>query len=309
MLAIVFSGAANFGAMQAGALESLFRHGVKPEMTVGSSAGALNAIYAALNPTPEGARELQAMWKAAGPVEVGVPKALTAIRRLITKKESLVSNEPLARFLQGNLPSEIESYGHLRDLHGVTAYTVAVCVESSKLRVFGDHEDDRLLDGAMASTAIPPYFEPWSVNGERYLDGGVLTKLPIRVAIQRGATQVIAIDVPQLLGGRSEARGVLGISRYAVTMMVEAQTATEIAWARLAGVALRVIRLPSPKEVPFWDYTQPERLIQIGRETTEAELESEPFRRQPDWWLRIRKAVAGLRVRPQSAPPVGEGGG
>ena len=43
MLALVMSGAGNFGAMQVGALEVLLENGFHPQLVVGTSAGALNA--------------------------------------------------------------------------------------------------------------------------------------------------------------------------------------------------------------------------------------------------------------------------
>ncbi len=99
MIAIVMSGAANYGAMQAGALEVLFESGLRPGMLVGSSAGALNALYLATDPSQGRAKQLQEMWRAAGPSEVGVPKAFVALRRIVQQKDGLVDSKPLADFL------------------------------------------------------------------------------------------------------------------------------------------------------------------------------------------------------------------
>jgi NTE family protein len=291
MLALVLSGAANYGAMQAGALEALAEVGFEPQIVVGTSAGALNAIYFSYDPSPDGALRLQSLWRAAGPNEVGVPKPLSAIRRLVMRRDSLVTNENLLNFLTTNLPSEVKNFGQLERLHGVRAYTVAVCMETGKLVVFGDKGEDLLIDGAMASTAVPPYYPPWQLGECRYLDGGIYANLPIRVALERGATQVLALKVSHAMGSKEMAYGVMGIGSYSISLMGEAQAAYEIAWARATGGEIRVIQLPAPIDVSFWDYTQAARLIQVGNEVVSRELELRPLRKRPRWWLHIRRRL------------------
>lgn len=288
MIALVLSGAANFGAMQAGALEAILRTGIRPAMIIGTSAGALNAISLAADPTLEGAIGLQDKWSSLQPEKIGVPRTFTALRHLVTRKDSLLSNEPLARHLAEVLPP-YETYGELHAASGVQAYAASVEMRTAALRVFGDKPEDRLLDGAMASTAVPPYLPPWQVDEERYLDGGVYAKLPLCAAFERGATQAIAIDVTHAMGSWKAARGVMGVSGYALSLLVEAQTAYEIAWSRQAGLPLRVFHLKAPDHVPFWDYSCGAELVRIGRELTERELEREPLYVEPVWRSALRR--------------------
>jgi len=291
MLALVMSGAANFGAMQAGALEVLLEQGLMPRMVVGSSAGALNAIYLGARPSLEGVQELQDTWRRAGPDQVGVPKPFVALRRIVSGKDGLLASEALAAFLRENLPRGMDTFGELTAKTGIRAYAVAVGMRSGKMRVFGDDPQDRLLDGAMASTAVPPYFPPWPVGDERYLDGGVFAKLPLTAAIERGATRIVGLNVGFSMGSNATAKGILGISGYALSLMVEAQRAYEECWARRLGAALRVIELPAPIEVSFWDYGQADRLISLGRELARQALAAEPLRLGPGWRARLRRAL------------------
>ena len=295
MIAFVLSGAANFGAMQAGALEVILERGIRPEMVVGSSAGALNAIYLAHEPTPAGAVKVQDLWRQAGLGEVGVPKAFTAIRNLAGHGDSLVENTPLVAFLKHVLPQNVDTFGQLRDFSGLRVFAVSVEMDSGNMRVFGDDDDDQIMDGAMASTAIPPYFPPWEVAGKRYLDGGIYSKLPLNVAIERGATQIVGIDVSSAMGTLNDAHGVIGISAYALSLMVERQTASEIAWSRMKGIDLRILRLEVPADIAFWDYSQADRMIEIGRSETRKALEIEPIQVIPKWRLRMRMRIANLR--------------
>jgi NTE family protein len=298
MLALVLSGAANFGAMQAGALEVLLQHGVEPEMLIGSSAGALNAIYLGADPSVEGVKGLQDVWRAAGPDQVGVARPFTILRRMIINQDSLIDNAALVKFLKSQLPIQLGTFGAMFEESGIHTYAVAVSMRSASLKVFGDHPEDKLLDGAMASSAVPPYLPPWKVGSERYLDGGVYTKLPLMAAIARGATRIIACDVTYAMGTRSTAEGTVGVSGYALSLMIEAQTALEIDWARRTGVDLHIIQLLAPPEVPFWDYTQPDRLIERGRSIANAVLDEKPIRLMPAWQVRLRMRLRNFPLHP-----------
>lgn len=298
MLAVVLSGAANFGAMQAGALEILMQEDLEPEIFIGSSAGALNAIYMGSEPNLDGVSRLQDVWRAAGPEQVGVPKPFIILRRMAVRQDGLVDSAPLAEFLKSHLPEGLETFGMLRKKSGVQAYAVAVQMESARTRVFGDEPEDRVLDGAMASSAVPPYFPPWRIGGKRYLDGGVYTKLPLLAAIARGARRILAIDVAYAMGAGGTAHGTVGVSGYALSLMVEAQTALEIGWARLIGADVHLVRLMAPPDVQFWDYSQAERLIERGRQLASEALASEPIRFLPRWVVRMRMGLRKLSVRP-----------
>ena len=60
---VVFSGGGSLGAAQVGALQALFEAGIVPDAVVGTSVGAINAAYIALDPTAEGAADLERIWR------------------------------------------------------------------------------------------------------------------------------------------------------------------------------------------------------------------------------------------------------
>jgi NTE family protein len=295
VLALVMSGAGNFGTMQVGALEVLLENGICPKLVVGTSAGALNAVSFASDPTPEGLNRLSESWCEIGEDQVGMPSLFTSIRRLITRQDSLIDSQPLVEFLKQRLPEGVDTFGQLADRHGVRAYVVAVSMETGRLVVFGDCAEDGVLDSVMASTAIPPYFPPWECGGQRYLDGGVLSKLPVRAAIERGATQIIALDISYPLGSLEGAHGMIGISGYALSLMMEYQKKLEIEWVTEAGCPIYLIDLSVPDEMEFWNYEQPELLLSRGRELAQSRLDSEPLIILPEWRLWIGRVAAKLR--------------
>lgn len=297
MRALVLSGAGNFGALQAGALQPLVEAGFRPDLIVGTSAGALTGLLLASDPTPDGVRRVQAAWQQVGLHEIGIPGLLGSVRRLVTSKDSLVPNIPLARFVARSLGMELTTFGELEALHGVRARTMAVCMETGELVAFGDREDDRLIDGAMSSTALPPYLPPWRAAGRRYLDGGVLSKLPLLPAIERGATQIVAINVTNVAGHADTARGMVSIAGYALSLGIEGMTQREVDLARRTGVELRLLDLNAPADVAFWDFAHADRLIAAGRKAAQAWLDESPLQFRSAWRTAVRVRLARIGGR------------
>lgn len=268
MLAFVLSGGGNFGALQAGALEVLLERGLRPQMLVGTSAGALNSAILAADPTPGGARYLQSLWHYHG----GIPSSPFLPRwRMLTDAPSLYPSKPLFSYFRKAMPEGIETYGDLEERSGVRAYAVAIRLDRGEIRVFGDDPEDKVLDGMMASCAMPLYFPPWVVDGVPYVDGGALAKLPLRIAAERGAEEVFALDVEDTTG-EEEARGMWEISAQVLSLVIAQQVKAELRWAREAGLKVHYISLPRGG-VPFWDFTRAEELIELGREAARSYLE------------------------------------
>lgn len=294
MRALVLSGAGNFGALQAGALGPLYGSGFRPELIVGTSAGALNGLLLAIEPSPEGARRAQQAWTRVSLREVGMPGLLASVRRLAARKDSLIPNIPLARFVARSLAMDVTTFGDLRSVRGVRVRAMAVCMETGELMAFGDRDADRILDGAMSSAALPPYLPPWRVGGRRYLDGGVLTKLPLLAAIERGATQILALNVTGALGRAQQARGMLAVAGRALSLANEAMTQREIDLARLSGAELHLLELEAPEGIAFWDFSQADRLKERGRRAAQAWLATTPLRLGAPWRAAARVRMAGL---------------
>ena len=61
--AFVLAGGGSIGAVQVGMLRELLAHGVKPDLVVGSSVGAINGAYFAGDPSLEGVRRLEGIWR------------------------------------------------------------------------------------------------------------------------------------------------------------------------------------------------------------------------------------------------------
>jgi NTE family protein len=294
--ALVLSGGGNFGAMQAGSLEVLIEAGLTFDMVVGNSAGALNAISLAADPTAAGVAKMQAVWHKVEAESVGSLSVVNGLRQLVLQQEGLFPSQPYARFLAGHLPAGITTFGELRRLHNIPAYTLAVSLDDGQPRLFGDRDDDRLIDGAMASSALPPYFGPWQADGKRYVDGGVHTNLPIRAAVDRGAEEIVAMWIQPKIPDPESIRGMIAVTSSAFTWMVRSLSGVELEWARAAGIPFRLLPLHPPPDVAFWDFEQPELLFEIGRQAARASLEQQPL--SPErWWPALRRRLRHALAR------------
>ncbi len=289
MLAVVFSGGGNYGALEAGALEVFLEAGLKPGLWAGTSAGGLNAIMMASDPTVQGARVLQDYWRKARPIPQGGASVFTATRRFTQGMESLFPNEPIAEFIKSHMPAGCQTFEDIYRRTRQRAFALAVEYPGNVTRVFGEQREDRLLDGAMATSALPPYFPPWKVGSLRYLDGAIAANLPVRVAVEYGAEEILAMniegDIIQIEGS-----GIINISGFALGAMVGQLTANQLEWARHEGVRVHFLKLDAGS-VRSWDFTQADVLIERGRRLARAFLAEEKHKipQGATWRYRLRR--------------------
>ncbi len=298
MFALVFSGGGNFGALEAGALEVFLEAGVRPGLWAGTSAGGLNAILMASDPTVHGARMLQDYWREARPMPQGGASVFTAARRFATGMESLFPNEPVAEFIKSHLPSGCQTFGDLYRRTRQRAFAVAVEYPANIVRVFGEKREDKLLDGAMATSALPPYFPPWKVGSLRYVDGAAAANLPVRVAVEYGADEILAMNIEGVI--MLEGLGVINVSAFMLGAMIGQLTANQLEWARHEGVRVNTIRLDAGP-VRSWDFTQADVLIERGRHLAKAFLAERKGKisQGTPWKYRVRRLFGGV-TRPKA---------
>ncbi|HSD85334.1 MAG TPA: patatin-like phospholipase family protein [Anaerolineae bacterium] len=273
MRAFVLSGGANYGAQQVGALEVLLEQGLQPDMVVGVSAGALNAAWLAQHPTLEGVTELARIWCEDAAASIPAVGPLTALLRLIGGKDSLLSNDSLLQFLR-RWPFAESAFG---EFIRPRLYTVAADYQAGTLRIFGDDPHDRLIDGLMTSTAMPPFYPPWEVDGIPYLDGGVISHLPLQVALDRGADEIFALHNGHgfMLGPAPTPRTVLSVGAQALALLVNRQAQLEIeAVQRNPAVRLHLIELYADDDPGLWNFACAAGLIAAGRRLTKDYLKN-----------------------------------
>jgi len=296
MIAFVLSGGGNRGALQAGALQALFAHGIQPDLIVGTSAGALNGAYVALSPTLEGANQLADIWRSVRKEEAFPGNLLTMAWRFITGKDSLFDNQALRRFVEQNLPPDRPTFGDVL----VPLYVTGANINTHTLYLFGEDPTARLVDAVMISSAIPPELPPIEFNGYQYLDGGLVTVVPIEIAIEKGATEIYAINVSYAGAPQPPVHGVWNIAQRSITTLIYQQLVDDLEEAAEAGDALDLhhISIQAFADLPLTDFDHMAEMVDAGHRLTEDYL-AHP---QPTTRDLVRAQAPGVTEAP---PPPG----
>lgn len=301
MRAFVLSGGANLGPIQVGALRALLEHKIIPQMVVGCSAGALNAGYFAHEISLAQVAHLANVWRDVTTRDIYPEHRVGALWRLFSGQDSFYSNRNFYAFLQRHGATPAQTFGQATV---VPLYITATHLHTGQLHVFGDDPNDRILDAMMASSALPPLFPPWEVDGERYIDGGTVTPLPLRVALERGATEIYSLHIT---AGAAEKNpnvyhGVASLLTRSVDTMLGLQAQHDLLLikhqrkVRLHYLQLKVLNPPAPT-----DFTQAEQLMELGYAQTMEFLTllspQPPPRPTPQRTLRLSPANFLLRIR------------
>ncbi len=271
MIAFVLSGGGNRGPLEVGALQALFAHEVVPDLLVGTSAGAVNAALIAADPSLVGALTLGQIWRSIRKKDVFPGNPLTMAWRVLVGKDSLISGGAIHRLILDNLPPGVETFGDLP----VRLYLTAADLHTATLYLFGDDPTARLVDAAMASTALPITLPPYDYQGHQLVDGGVVANVPIEIAMERGATEIYAVDLGYSGEPDQDAHGVISIGQHVLRTMIYQQLLDDLAEAAEdPTLTLHHVRMPAFGDVSMWDFSRTDEMIQAGRETMNDYLSS-----------------------------------
>lgn len=265
MLAFVLGGGGSRGALQVGALKTLVESGIKPDMIIGTSVGSVNGTFFASDPTLAGLEKLEELWLQMDDAIIYPGNSGFALLRFIRGQTYLYSNESLHNLLLEHLPCE-----HFSEL-ALPCYAVAVDLDSGKIVAFGDNETDRIEDGLMSSMSLVPAHPPWIVDDRRYIDGGYGAVLPVRQAIERGATRILAFDLSTPLPDRDEVQSAFTIMQQTADLLSRQQKATDLAYAA-QQVEFIKLDLFSDANIPIDDFSFTTERIEKGRSIAAAAI-------------------------------------
>ena len=195
MKALVLSGGGSKGSYQIGVWKALRKLNIKFDIITGTSVGALN-----------GALMVQNEYK----------KAINIWRKINLKVlfgEDLIknnSNLELYKMYSKNFIKNggmdvselekiikqaisIEKFYSSKVNYGLITYNLTN-KEAVKIQK-KDIEKEHLADYLMASATCFPAFKKKDIKGEKYIDGGYHDNLPINLAIDMGADEIIAVDL------------------------------------------------------------------------------------------------------------------
>jgi NTE family protein len=285
VLAFVLGGGGGRGALQAGALRALLEAGYKPDMLVGTSAGAVNATYLALNGIDlKGVAGLESAWLEAAKLNLYPSNYLwLSVRAIFNRPTPTVYHRVTDFFLSQGVTPDL----HFKDLHGVQLFLIAADLNAGKLVIFGQNPEESILEGLLASTALPPWVTPLQRPGQLLIDGGAISNLPIEPALTLGASEIIALDIRDFRDVTPEMQGFGPFMAKLIGTVENRQVEMELALAAALRIRVRRVQLKWQDPIPLWDFTRSADLIQHGYQVMKAEIQSWQPEKRP-WWAMWR---------------------
>lgn len=187
--AFVLGGGGVLGAKQVGMLRALVERGVRPDVIVGTSVGALNGAVLAADPSAAAVGTLTELWSDLSGAGVFSGSMLSRATRLAKHGTHLHAAEPLRHLLEQHLPvARIEQLP-------IKFECVAASIARSGAHWF---TDGPIADAVIASCAVPGLFPPARVGDDYYFDGGLVHSIPVGRAVQLGAQRIFVLHVGRI---------------------------------------------------------------------------------------------------------------
>jgi NTE family protein len=255
MVAFVLSGGASLGAIQVGMLRALYEREIRPDLIVGTSAGALNAAFVASRPqTVETADELGRVWRDMRRGQAFPLNPLTGLLGFLGARDHLVPQSGLRRLITRHIEHDA-----LEDMP-IPLHVVAVdIITGEELRL----SRGSVVDAVLASAAIPAVLPPVAWEGRTLIDGGVANNTPISHAVELGASRVYVLPSGHACSLAEPPGGALGMALHAISLLTQRRLIGDIERHR-ADAELIVLPPPCPLSVAPIDFAHANDLIALA---------------------------------------------
>ncbi len=165
-------------------LTELVERGIRADRVYGASVGAVNGAAYCGDPTPEGVKRLEGIWRNLTGEDVFPRRRLHGPWVWFQQRPSAHPDTGIRRILREGLRFE-----------NLEEATVPLEVVATSLSDGQERWFDRgpALEAVAASAAVPALFPPVVIGGEVLVDGGVVNNVPISRAIEAGATRIFVL--------------------------------------------------------------------------------------------------------------------
>ena len=232
------SGAAR-GFAHVGVIQVLEEAGIQPDLVVGTSAGSLvAALYASGKNSAQLRRVAETMEEA----------EITDWMMPILNRGAL-RGEALARYVNTQVG------GRLIEQMKIPLGIVATDLHNGEPMLF---RRGNTGSAVRASSAVPAVFQPVKIGTREYVDGGLVSPVPVRQAREMGANVVIAVDISSPPDGNLGG-GTLDVLLQTFSIMSKSINYFEL---KEADVVVR----PSLAGVSSSDFGARKRSIEAGRQ-------------------------------------------
>ena len=244
VVVIALSGGAARGFAHAGVLRVLEENGIQPDAVVGTSAGSVvGALYAG------GIRG----------------DALVAAALELQREQVIEFTYPNRGFVSGQ---RLQDYVDRRlgdrpiERLGLPFVAVATDLRTGQLVAFNRGDTGTAV---RASSSVPVVFQPMAMDAREYVDGGLVSPVPVRVARALGADIVIAVDVTHQPTATKQFDSTGALVGQSIIIMQRALADNEL---RDADVVIR----PDLREAPSASFDLRAEAIAAGESAARATL-------------------------------------
>ena len=264
--AFVLSGGGSHAAVQVGMMQALSARGIRPDLVVGTSAGAVNAAFVgAYGVGSDALEDLAKLWRGMRRSTVFPLRADRGLLAVLGARESLCSPEPLARLLADVLP-----YTRLEHA-SIPVHAVATDVLTGRgvLLSTGDP-----VSALLASCAIPGVYPVVQRDGLALCDGALADVSGVLQAVGLGADRIYVLTAGAACALGAVPRHPVSAALHALTLLLQQRV---VADARAAGGAGRIRVVPPlcPLTVSASDFGHATELMRDARRTAADWLDSE----------------------------------
>lgn len=244
IVALVLGSGGARGYAHIGVIQVLEQHGIHPDFIVGTSAGSIVGSIYASGKTANELRDIALNMKANDVRDVKIDlKGFFDGKKVENYVNEQVNNTPLEKLK-------------------TPMYVVATQLKEGKKVVFNYGNTGQAV---RASVSIPSMFVPIKIGEDEYVDGGLVSPVPVEVAHDLGADIIIAVDIlAQPI--HTETSNVWGLFNQNINIMQNHLAREELQYAD-------VIIQPELKEkAHIFDVKNREITIQAGRDAAQKQL-------------------------------------
>lgn len=244
IVALVLGSGGARGYAHIGVIQVLEQHGIHPDFIVGTSAGSIVGSIYASGKTANELRDIALNMKANDVRDVKIDlKGFFDGKKVENYVNEQVNNTPLEKLK-------------------TPMYVVATQLKEGKKVVFNYGNTGQAV---RASVSIPSMFVPTKIGEDEYVDGGLVSPVPVEVAHDLGADIIIAVDIlAQPI--HTETSNVWGLFNQNINIMQNHLAREELQYAD-------VIIQPELKEkAHIFDVKNREITIQAGRDAAQKQL-------------------------------------
>jgi NTE family protein len=219
--AFVLSGGGSLGAVQVGMLQALAERAITPDLLVGTSAGALNAVFVAAHGTSATSLDrLAGTWVRLRRDDVFPLRAPQMMLALAGARDALCTGAGLERLIRDNVAID-----RLEDAH-IPVHLVTTDLMSGEEVLLSEGD---VLSAVLASSAIPAVLPPVRRDGRTLVDGGLADHAAISQAVALGADRIYVLPAGYACALPVPPTRPLGVAVQALNVLIQRRLITDVA--------------------------------------------------------------------------------